>query len=89
MVETDLDLSHRIPSHLQGLVVPFPDDNRAWLWLSRLAFHFKRAFASLSAAAGLSLTVAVAEEAKDEILEKPATWVEESARRTHMNMKRI
>ena len=31
---------------LQGLLPPH-EDNKAWLWLSRLAFHFNKAFASL------------------------------------------
>ena len=45
MLETELDTSHAIPSQLQGLL-PIHEEREAWLWLSRLAFHFNKAFAS-------------------------------------------
>jgi len=53
-----------IPSHLQGLL-PTQEDRTDWLWLSsRLAFHFRRASASLlpSAASYLAAPNEVAEE---------------------------
>lgn len=49
MLETDLEyLSHVIPSQVHELL-PLPDheDSKAWLWFSRLAFHFSKAHASL------------------------------------------
>jgi hypothetical protein len=41
------DLSQLIPNQLQGLS-PAHEDRKDWLWLSRLAFHSRRASASFN-----------------------------------------
>jgi len=47
ILETDRESSlQEIPSHLHELL-PVHEDNKVWLWLSRLAFHFNKALASL------------------------------------------
>jgi len=46
-LETEMESSlQEIPSHLHELL-PLHEDNIAWLWLSRLVFHFNKALASL------------------------------------------
>jgi hypothetical protein len=46
-LETDMESSsHVIPSQLHELL-PLHEDSKTWLWLSRLAFHFNKALASL------------------------------------------
>jgi len=45
MLETELNSSHAIPSQMEGLL-PLHEEREARLWLSRLDFHFNKAFAS-------------------------------------------
>jgi len=46
-LETEMESSlQEIPSQLHELL-PLHEDNKAWLLLSRLAFHFNKALASL------------------------------------------
>jgi hypothetical protein len=39
--------SHAIPSQLLHELLPFHEDSKVWLWLSRLDFHSNKALASL------------------------------------------
>uniref|UniRef100_A0A6N2LDL2 Uncharacterized protein n=1 Tax=Salix viminalis TaxID=40686 RepID=A0A6N2LDL2_SALVM len=41
------ELSQVIPTQLWHGLVPTQEESRDWLWLSRLAFHFERASASV------------------------------------------
>ncbi|THG19944.1 hypothetical protein TEA_021565 [Camellia sinensis var. sinensis] len=69
---TLLTLLQRIPTQLQWLI-PTYDDKRDWLWLSRLAFHVKKATTSV---------FGVGEEAK------AAKWEEETSTRMMRKINR-
>ena len=76
-----LKLLQEIPTHWQG-TFPTHEDNRNWLWFSRLAFHSSRASASRPILEG--------EVAKEEEI---ANWEEEANTRmiirTVVNIARI
>ena len=60
-----LKLLQEIPTHWQGMF-PTHEDNRNWLWFSRLTFHSGRA--------SVSRPILEGEVAKEEI----ANWEEEA-----------
>ena len=67
-----LKLLQEIPTQWQ-VMFPTQEDNRNWLWLSRLAFHSKRA----SASRPMIVTILEGEVAEEEEI---ATWKEEEAK---------
>ncbi|KAF2322397.1 hypothetical protein GH714_013497 [Hevea brasiliensis] len=57
----EIELSQVTPTQLQGLL-PTQESKVDWLWLLRLAFHFKRESASIPHLAGSSLFVSAEAE---------------------------
>ena len=72
--ETLLKLLQEIPTQRQ-VMFPTQEDNRNWLWLSRLAFHSRRVSASRP--------ILEEETAKEEEI---ANWEEEANKRTTMTV---
>ena len=71
-----LKLLQEIPTQWQ-VMFPTQEDNRNWLWLSRLAFHSRRA----SASGPIIVTILEGEVAEEEEI---ATWKEEAKARMIM-----